>query len=157
MKKQSLYLETSFISYLVGRLNQAQITLTRQLLSREFWEDRRSQYQLFASQAVVDEICRGNEILVTQRKKIIDEIDLLEVNDEVIELAKLYFKELQIPEDARPDSIHLAVASYHIIDYVLTWNLTHLANPVLLIKFDRINQKIGRHTPMIVTPENLLP
>ena len=156
MEKPSIYLETSFISYLVGNLNRDHIILTRQILSRDFWNSEIHKYRLSISQTTIDEISRGDKEMALKREEKIKNLELLELNEDIMDLAEIYFERLQIPEKAKPDSLHLSVASFHEISYILTWNLTHLANPVLIVKFDRINQELGKFTPLIVTPENLL-
>jgi hypothetical protein len=63
---------------------------------------------------------------------------------------------LQLPPDAVLDAFHLAIASYYKIDFLLTWNLTHIANRILIRKFEGKNRELNLFSPIICTPEELL-
>ena len=71
-------------------------------------------------------------------------------------MAVLYIKELKIPEKALRDAIHLAIASTHNIDYLVSWNCKHIANAIVINKLRKINEKLGIYTPVICTPEELM-
>jgi len=74
----------------------------------------------------------------------------------VEEMAKIYMERLDIPEKSFRDAAHLAVASVHGIDYLVTWNCAHLANGKVIKKLVKINESSGIHTPIICTPEELM-
>ena len=64
--------------------------------------------------------------------------------------------QLNIPEKSIRDAVHLAVASVHNIDYLVTWNCAHIANGEIIKKLMKINERLGVHTPIICTPEELM-
>ena len=66
---------------------------------------------------------------------------MLEINTDVLAVAKIYIERLLMPNDADGDALHLAMASYHNMDVLLTWNCKHLANPN---KFGHIDKWVRR-------------
>jgi len=80
----------------------------------------------------------------------------IKLDNKVEEMAKIYMERLDIPEKSFRDAAHLALASTHNIDYLVTWNCTHLANGEVIKKLVMINNSLGIHTPIICTPEELL-
>lgn len=82
-------------------------------------------------------------------------IEFLSFPEEIDEIIEVYIANFVMPKDALGDASHLAVASYHSIDYLLTWNCKHLANALKYEHIQKINLKLGLVTPMIITPEQL--
>lgn len=74
----------------------------------------------------------------------------------VVDLGSKYFSALPIPEKARTDAYHLATAVYHGMDYLVTWNCTHIAAGRVIAVVDQINADLGYATPVICTPEELM-
>ena len=83
-------------------------------------------------------------------------VELLDITEEALELTELYIEKLVMPNDPAGDALHLALASIHKIDVLLTWNCRHLANPNKLEHIRLINFGLGLPVPMIVTPLNFL-
>lgn len=81
---------------------------------------------------------------------------MLEINADVLEIARIYVDHLLMPEDAEGDALHLAIASYHDMDVLLTWNCKHLANPNKFGHIDKVNRQLGLAVPLITTPLNYL-
>ena len=81
---------------------------------------------------------------------------MLELNEKVEEVAKIYIEQLGIPEKSIRDTLHLVICSVHNIDYLVTWNCTHIANAEIIKKLIKINDSYGIHTPIICTPEGLM-
>ena len=61
-----------------------------------------------------------------------------------------------MPEDPLGDALHLALASYHKCDFLLTWNCKHLANANKFDHIGRVNMLLGLYVPRLVTPLELL-
>jgi len=80
----------------------------------------------------------------------------LELTEKVEKIAQIYMEKLGIPKKALRDAAHLAVASVHNIDYLVTWNCVHLANGEIIKKLLKINEKLSIKTPVICTPEELM-
>jgi predicted nucleic acid-binding protein len=124
----SLYVETTIPSYLVGAISPIIATAAHQMATRRWWEERRNAYRLVVSSAVDEEIGRGKESLSRQRQSLLIGLPRLPVTAVVIRLAEEIFAHLKLPTSARLDAFHLAASSYHGVDYLLTWNLRHIAS-----------------------------
>jgi len=81
---------------------------------------------------------------------------VLEITPAVRSLANIYFEALQIPLKARADSYHLALASNQGIDFLVSWNCTHIVNGNFKRKIESINARYGIRTPIICTPAELM-
>lgn len=124
--------------------------------TRQWWAEFSSGYSLFSSAAVIAELSRGESDLVDDRIKLLERVRLLPITEEVEEVARVYISKMIMPKDPQGDALHLAAASFHRADILLTWNCVHLANAN---KFDRIrliNFEIGLPMPILTTPLNLL-
>ena len=80
----------------------------------------------------------------------------MELTKKVEKMAQVYMEQSEFPEKSTHDAIHIAVASVHNIDYLVTWNSTHIANAEVVKKLMKINNSFGIHTPIICTPEELM-
>jgi hypothetical protein len=81
---------------------------------------------------------------------------MLEIDTEVLEIARIYIERLLMPDDADGDALHLAIASYHNMDVVLTWSCKHLANANKFGQIGELNGELGVSIPLITTPLNYL-
>jgi hypothetical protein len=72
------------------------------------------------------------------------------------ELAQKYFAAMQMPEKSRIDAFHLAIAAWYRLDYVLSWNCKHIASGRVQKMMRALNAQLGRHTPVMCTPEELM-
>jgi len=86
----------------------------------------------------------------------LEEIPLLELNEDVLFLASKLVQGGPIPESAKEDALHISLATVHGMDYILTWNCSHLANAHLTPKLRFIMEAMGYHLPQICTPEELM-
>ena len=57
-----------------------------------------------------------------------------------------------MPADPGGDALHLALASYHKCDFLVTWNCQHLANANKFGHIRRVNAMLGLFVPALVTP-----
>lgn len=135
--KASVYLETSVVSYLVGRLSRAVIVLGNQELTREWWTNRRGDYELFVSEVVTAEAAMGDADLARQRIEICESLPLLAISDEAERLAPLLLAATGMAPNAATDALHIAVAAVHGMEYLLSWNCTHIANAKIRRAIDR--------------------
>lgn len=154
--KPTLYLETTIPSYLAGRLSENLVTAAHQQITRRWWDDERHKYQLYVSTVVDDEIGQGNPELRQQRQALVAGVPRLAVTSEVSELAEQLHQALQMPPSAKPDAFHLALACHYRIDYLLTWNLKHLASGRVRLRLARFHDEHSIPVPTVCTPEELL-
>ena len=154
--KSTVYIETSVISYLSAKPSRDLIVAAHQQITIDWWETALPHYDAFVSPIVLDEISRGDVNAVQTRLEKVSAFLILEVLPETRNLADIYFSELDIPEKARADSYHLAIAAWHGIDFLVSWNCTHIVNGRIRMMIEEINARQGIRTPIICTPEELM-
>lgn len=152
----SIYLETSVIGYLTSRVSRELVTAANQQVTREWWDDRRADFDLFISQFVVHECSAGDPDAARERLEAIAEIPELDVNEDAKVLAKELVIKVPLPEGAEIDALHVAIATVHGIDYLLTWNCKHIANAALRHQIEAVCRDHGFEPPTICTPQELL-
>jgi hypothetical protein len=107
---------------------------------------------LYTSQYVINECRLGDPEAAQRRLDFLKDITFLISNETVDELATVYQKLLQIPDHAKTDGQHLAICVVKQMDFLLTWNCTHLGLNSFL-KAKDYNDKHQLWTPLLVTPE----
>src|SRR5206468_581145 len=124
---ESVYLETTVISYFVARPSRDLLVAAHQQLTQEWWADRRGAFECFVSQIVIDEVSAGDPVEIRKRFSAISGFGVLQVSVEAEALTLAILSCGAIPPRAMRDAAHIAVAAIHNIDYLLTWNCKHLA------------------------------
>jgi len=150
--RKSVYVETTIPSAYVSRRVDVR-SLARRQDTRDWWSRQREHYNLVTSRHVLDELMRAEFPGQAEAVRLMDPITRLDINADVIAIARVYVEEKLMP--GPPDSgdaIHLAVAAYHGVDFVLTWNVQHLANPNKLEHMIVINRRLALLTPRIMMP-----
>lgn len=153
---QTVYIETSIISYLRSRPSTHVVSAARQLLTQRWWSEERSKYQLLTSQYVLDEASRGDPVLVAERLAAITDLPLIAIPDEIPTLADRLLATGVLPRGARLDALHICAAAFHRLDYLLTWNCSHIANERILPRVRDIMAKLGQPMPVVCTPEEMV-
>lgn len=152
----SLYLETSIVSYLTARPSSNIITAAHQLITHEWWARRRLDFELATSAVVVQEAARGDEVAAAKRLRALAEIPVLALEPEAAELAARIVEKQALTPRAYADALHIAIASHHQMNFLLTWNCTHIANAELLPRISELIQGLGFIMPTVCTPEELM-
>ncbi len=153
--KRKVYIETSVNSYLTARPSKTILGAAHQQLTLSWWE-RRFEYDLLVSQSVWQECAAGDPDAARRRLAALEGLDVLATTEEMIGLAEELITQLIIPEKAIEDSLHIAIATLHHVDFLLTWNCRHIANPVIQEGIAEYLEKRGLFLPIICTPEELL-
>ncbi len=154
--KQVVYIETSVISYLTANLNRDLIVAAHQQITHEWWENRRSAFQLYASQLVLTEAGKGDKNAAAKRLTVLKDIELLEFSKEAVQLADIFIRRDVVSEKMGADMLHIAVATVYGADYLLTWNCKHIANAEIFKKIAKVCIEEGYEMPTICTPEELM-
>jgi hypothetical protein len=154
--KPRVYLETTIPSYLTAWLSRDLVMAGHQQTTREWWEARREDFELFVSQFVIDEAGIGDPDAARRRLEVLADVPLLAANEEVYTLAGELMIHLPLPPKAATDSLHIAIAAVNGMDYLITWNCTHIANAELRASIESVCQRCGFKSPVICTPEELL-
>jgi len=150
------YIETTIPSYYVARPSGSLSQAARQASTRDWWDGGCSGLDLCTSLETLDEAAKGEEQMASARKDLLDSIRLLPVTDEVIGLASSLVSTGLVPAKAASDAMHIAVASVHRIDYLVTWNFKHIANPFLRDRMRIAVAEAGYELPVMCSPEELL-
>jgi predicted nucleic acid-binding protein len=154
--KPTIYVETSVISYLTNRPSTNAITLGRQLLTRQWWEAHRHKYDLSLSDYVLQELIAGDEAAVAKRVEAIDGIRELSSSDPAIEqLAQTLIAKKGLPAKAKLDALHIATSAVHRIEYLASWNFTHIVNIHQMRKIQAICADAGYPSAQLVTLDQL--
>ncbi len=154
--KPSVYIETSVVSYLTARpCNDIRVTANRNT-TVEWWEDRRSGFELFVSEFVVQESAGGDKEASGRRMDVLNGLPQLGVTVDVRDLAHWLIDEGSIPAHAELDAFHVAVAAVHGMNYLLTWNCKHIANASMRPKVEAVCRRHGYEPPVICTPQELM-
>ena len=154
--KPKLYIETTIPSYLVSPPSRDLIVAGHQQTTRVWWDTRRDDFEIFVSQFIIDEASGGDKTEAQKRLNAIEIFPHLEVNDDVLRLAEALLSNNIIPKKAATDAAHIAVASVHGMDYLMTWNCAHIANATIFNAVKNICVKEGFSFPIICTPEELM-
>ncbi len=154
--KRTVYIETTIVSYLTAWPSKDVVRRAHEVLTRRWWDERRSNFDLFASEAVIDEASRGDTAAASERLNALAEVSLLPITEAAISLADQLALALALPARARADAAHVAVSAVHGMDFLLTWNCRHLANGALAAKIEQTCIAAGFTAPRILTPELLL-
>jgi len=153
--KPKLYLETSIVSYLTARPSHDLIRAAHQQVTRDWWETR-SSFDLYISQFVLDEAKAGDAEAAERRLSVLREPLLLEATPETGRLAREILDRGGMPNKAYVDAVHVALAAVHGLDYLLTWNCTHIANATMRGRIEAICRAAGFEPPVICTPVELV-
>ncbi|HEY2737067.1 MAG TPA: type II toxin-antitoxin system VapC family toxin, partial [Thermoanaerobaculia bacterium] len=151
-----LYLETSVVSYLTARPSSDIITAAHQLITSRWWTLRRAEFEILISELVIEEASRGDADAAARRLAVLEGIPLLGITPAVSELAGSIIWTHLLPAKAFPDALHIATASIHAVEYLLTWNCSHIANAELLPRVTELVEEAGFDMPFVCTPEELL-
>ncbi len=153
---ETVYIETSILGYLTTRPSRNLILVANAEITREWWETRRSFFDLYISQAVINEVAKGDVEIASRRLEMVNGIPLLEINQSVLDLAEQFLERSNLPAKADVDALHIAVATIHRMDYLLTWNCKHIANAQIQKKLAEISFYFSYELPIICTPNELL-
>lgn len=154
--KRRVYLETTVVSYLTARPSRTVITAAHQQITIAWWKRRRHDFDLVVSELVLREAERGDPEMARRRLTMLAGVPRLALTEEALVLATEFVHRRLLPEKAAEDGLHIAVASVHEVDYLLTWNCAHIANPEIQERLAQFLFERDFVLPFICTPEELL-
>ncbi len=153
--KKVVYIETTIPSFYQEVRSEPEM-IARKNWTREWWDNQRKHYQLVTSIAVIEELERGDYPNKEQTVELVADIPLLSINTQIHEIVETYIRRKLMPADVMGDALHLAIASFHGCDFLLTWNCKHLANANKFSHIRRLNTLLGLYVPALITPVELL-
>ena len=154
--KETVYLETSVVSYLTARPSRDMVVAAHQELSRQWWETRASRFEIVVSELVREESSGGDTDASRRRLAVIDSLSVLKANDVALDLAERLVSQSLVPKEFAADALHISIAAVNGIDYLMTWNCKHLANAARRQKIEALVNHAGYACPVICTPEELM-
>lgn len=151
MKRETLYLDTSVISaYYDERAKE------RRAATIAFWEDVVPNYKVFVSEITVNELeDTKDEALKKKFRKLVEDCSILKINNKVGALADAYIKHGVFPEKYIDDALHVAIATFHDISYLISWNFEHLVKVKTRKTVNLVNILEGYKEIEIVSPQEL--
>lgn len=152
-----VYIETTIPSYLAARPAAQVVDAARQLSTREWWDSHRHRYELYTSLVTRQEAAVGDAAAARRRLEALAGIPLLTATPECEALAEAILNAGLIPAKADRDALHVAVATFHRMNLLLTWNIRHIANAHVREDLRLLAASLGYVLPTICTPEELLP
>jgi|SRR5680860_10016 len=154
MPKPRVYIETTIPSF----YHEARTTpdiVARRDWTRDWWTRAPACYELVTSPAVLDELSAGDSERGAERLALISGLPILPVEPAIVDIVQTYIQHKVMPANPAGDALHLALASYHKCDFLLTWNCQHLANANKFGHIRRVNTLLGLYVPALVTPLEL--
>ncbi len=151
-----VYIETTFVSYLTARPSRDVVFAGHQQITHEWWNTRRTNFELCASQLVLDEAGAGDPQAAQERLEVLNDMAILEMTPEALALAKELIRAGAVPAKAADDALHIAIAATNGVHFLLTWNCRHLANATMRPSIEAVCVARGLKAPIICTPEELL-
>ncbi len=153
--KPRVYLETTVISYLTARPSRDLIVAAHQKITQDWWADSSADFELLVSQLVIQEASGGDRNAAQERLRVLEDIPLLPTSEEALAIAKKFVQQGLVPQKVFEDAAHIAIAAVNGMDYLLTWNLKHIANAFLRNRIETLCRTEGYEPPIICTPEEL--
>jgi hypothetical protein len=154
--KPSVYIETTIPSYLTAWRSPELVMAANQEATRKWWDESRAKFELFTSQLVIGEISNGDPEAVKRRIAVVENLPELALTDKAEALAAKLLLGAALPQKAKADALHIGIATVHGMDYLLTWNCTHIANAIMRPKIESICRAAGYEPPVICTPPELV-
>ena len=138
--------------YLASRRSADLVVAANQLLTLEWWTDHRHRFELFVSQATIDECSAGDLAAARERLIFVDGLPVLVADSKTQNLAQELIGQVGLPAKAAVDAIHIAIAAQNSIDYLLTWNWprswqAYVNEPQSENELESVRQSVIRGTP----------
>jgi hypothetical protein len=153
---ETIYIETTIVGHLAGRLLSDPLVAARQKVTREWWNSLPPSFSVHVSQLVLDECSGGDPVAASERFEVIKHLDLLDAPKEVDQLAALLIAKKAIPATEPRDAFHIAISAVNGVDYLVTWNFKHIANASLRSRIEQTCLDAGFKPPTICTPDELM-
>jgi hypothetical protein len=155
MPKPRAYVETTIPSF-YHTTRSGVAALARREWTRRWWDLARDRYALVTSDAVLDELREGDYPSREPALALVAELPVLEITEAVAEIVAGYVRHRLMPADPAGDALHLALASFHRCEFLVTWNCQHLANANKFGHLRRVNGLLGLYVPVLATQLELL-
>lgn len=150
-----VYIETTIPSFYCDARTAPAVRLRKEW-TRLWWRSAKQQHELVTSEAVLEELAAGEPGQSIERLALVRGLPLLDLDPAIDEIVEAYIRHQLMPRDPGGDAVHLALASFHKCDFLVTWNCRHLANANKFGHIRRVNTLLGLYIPALVTPLEML-
>ena len=138
------------------RVKQDLIIAAQQAMTREWWRDAPERFVLVASELVLTEAAEGDTDAARARLTALEMVTRLDTTEDAAVLTRRLLDLGAFPREATADATHVSVAATNRVDYLLTWNLRHIAGAAARSRIERACRKAGYEPPVICTPNELM-
>jgi predicted nucleic acid-binding protein len=149
-----VYVETTIPSFFHEVRPEPEM-VARRAWTRLWWTGAKERYRLVTSEAVIAELQEGQYASMRDALRLVERLPRLEIANEIADIIDVYLEHQLMPKERLGDALHLALASYHKCDFLLTWNCRHIANANKFEHIRIINSRLGLFVPALVTPMEL--
>ena len=153
--KPKVYIETSIPSFYFETRTEPEMVARREW-TRQWWNEATGNYLLVTSEAVLEELETGDFPNRARCLELIEGLPLVPIEIGIVQIVETYIRHKVMPADPAGDALHLALASFHRCEFLLTWNCRHLANANKFGHIRQVNAMLGLHSPLLVTPLELM-
>lgn len=154
--KPRVYVEPTVVSYLVARPSNNPVLAARQEASRQLWEDYADRFEFVISSVVRDEIRQGDATAAQKRLAVVSSLTILEVSPDMDMLVEKLLDSGAVPRGSVFDAQHIAIATVHSVEYLVSWNHKHIVNEYKREHINQVCQTAGFHPITICTPTALM-
>ena len=154
--KPAAYIETSVVSYLASRPSRDLVVAAYQEVTREWWDSAAERFDLVASALVVEEAAAGDPDAARERLRVLEAAVLLDAGPAAEDLARRLVDSGAVPDAAMEDAVHVAIAASNGVEFLVTWNLRHIANAAMRARIEAECREAGYEPPVICTPNELM-
>ncbi len=155
MEKSTVYLETTVIGHLASKLVGDPVVAGRQISTREWWQTASHRFRLVVSRLVEEECAAGDPVAAAERLALLKSLEYLLPSPQATTLAQALIDRRAIPASEPRDAAHVSLAAVNGIQYLATWNFSHIANPVTRGRIEQVCRDLGLVPPVICTPDEL--
>ena len=154
--KPRVYLETTVISYLVGRPSSDAMLASWQQITQQLWENHTDRFAFVISPIVLAEVSQGNPEAAQRRLEVLSHLTVLEILPEADILTQKLLDAGAVPKNFRSDAEHIAIATIHKVEYLASWNQKHIVNVNKREHINQVCQEAGFKPTTICTPTDLI-
>lgn len=148
--KQRIYIDTSVI----GGYFDEEFEKDTKIFFQSF---ERGEIILVISDLLESEIIKAPEFIRDFLSSLnVDYIEVVTLDAEAIKLADKYIEEKVVGHTSRADCQHIALATIHNADVLVSWNFKHIVNLSRIRGYNGINYKNGYKMLEIRTPKEII-
>jgi predicted nucleic acid-binding protein len=155
MARSRVYVETSVVSYLTSRLSRDLVIAAHQEITREWWDSKDLHSEVFASALVLEEARRGDPEVAAARVAKLAPLSFVPVTPDARRLAARLLADRLVPQGSEADALHIALATVHEMQFLVTWNFRHIANPHMRLAIESASRDLGFRPTVLCSPMDL--